>query len=57
MATLNWSSTLKGTKIKIEGALAEQTGMESSGQRFGLMDQPLPQSKHSLIQLAKQDGE
>ena len=25
--------------------IAEQSGMESSGQRFCLMDEPLPQSK------------
>jgi hypothetical protein len=40
-SALSWSETLKGAKIKLEGAKAEQTGMESSGQRFGLMDQAL----------------
>lgn len=34
---LRWSETLKGAKIKIEGMIAEQTNMESSGQRFGLI--------------------
>jgi hypothetical protein len=36
-----WSSTLKGAKIKITDAIAEQTATESSGQRFILMEQPL----------------
>ena len=48
IVTLSWSESLKGLKIKIEGMLAEQTGMESSGQRFGLMDQPLPLSTSPL---------
>lgn len=41
LSSLTWSETLKGAKIKIEGTKAEQTGMESSGQRFGLMEQSL----------------
>ena len=32
--TFNWSEKLKGHKIKINGSIAEQTAMESSGQRF-----------------------
>jgi hypothetical protein len=39
---LAWSETLKGTKIKITGDILEQTGMESSGQRFGLIEESLP---------------
>lgn len=32
-----WSEKMKGAKIVINGLVAEQTGMESSGQRFILM--------------------
>lgn len=39
---LTWSETLKGTKIRITGDILEQTGMESSGQRFGLIEESLP---------------
>ena len=46
---LKWSETLKGTKIKITGTLLEQTNMESSGQRFGLMEESLPTSKLIFI--------
>jgi len=46
---LKWSETLKGTKIKITGTLLEQTNMESSGQRFGLMEESLPASKFIFI--------
>lgn len=51
--TLRWSESLKGTKIKITGPLAEQTNMESSGQRFGLMEQALPSSIYAITQLVK----
>lgn len=36
-----WSEKMKGAKITINGLVAEQTGMESSGQRFILMEQDL----------------
>lgn len=41
---LKWSETLKGAKIKITGNIAEQTSMEASGQRFGLIEPSLSQS-------------
>ena len=37
LGSIKWSEVLKGTKIKITEATAEQTGMESSGQRFALI--------------------
>ena len=49
IVSLTWSESLKGAKIKIEGLNAEQTGMESSGQRFGLMEQSLPLSTFPFI--------
>ena len=39
-----WSLKLKGAKINVNGPVAEQTGMESSGQRFILMEQDLSKS-------------
>ena len=33
---MKWSAALKGAKIKLNNMVAEQTGMESSGERFGL---------------------
>ena len=39
-----WSNTLKGHKMKIAGPVIEQTGMESSGQRFSLAEFPLSES-------------
>ena len=35
---------MKGAKIKINDKIAEQSGMESSGQRFILMEEPLSES-------------
>ena len=32
-----WSEELKGHKVKISGMVAEQTNMESSGQRFAMI--------------------
>lgn len=40
----SWSPTLKGTKIKINGTIAEQTSTESAGQRFILMEPALNDS-------------
>jgi len=51
MYEARWSEVLKGAKIKINGMIAEQSGMESSGQRFCLMDEPLPESNNIYIQL------
>lgn len=36
-----WSEKFKGHKVKISGAVAEQTGMESSGQRFAMLEPSL----------------
>ena len=36
-----WSDKLKGHKIKITNSIAEQTGMESSGQRFIMIEPSL----------------
>ena len=51
-----WSVTLKGSKIKILKSIAEQSGMESSGQRFCLMDEQLSQSTFCLIQTKPASG-
>jgi len=48
--SIKWSETLKGGKVKIVDMIAEQTGMESSGQRFALMEEPLAISSIELIQ-------
>lgn len=39
---------MKGAKIKINDLIAEQSGMESSGQRFILMEEPLSESISSF---------
>lgn len=39
--TFFWSENFKGHKVKINGLVAEQTGMESSGQRFALIEPSL----------------
>lgn len=36
-----WSQQMKGHKIKVTGNIAEQAGMESSGQRFILIEPSL----------------
>jgi hypothetical protein len=39
----SWSEELKGKNIKITGAIAEQFGMETSGQRFIMLEPSLTQ--------------
>jgi hypothetical protein len=46
-----WSEEFKGHKIKINGTIAEQTFMESSGQRFALMEPGLSQSNYFYYEI------
>lgn len=40
---------MKGAKINVNGTVAEQTGMESSGQRFILMEKQLNCSSNKKL--------